>query len=110
MDNGPSMKFWLSGFFFTDAFIRGVLQNFARKYRIPIDTICFDFIRLPEQGDHEKIPEDGLYIYGMFLEGAHWDNEHMMLAKSFDKITAAIQHSQRALTQLANRILICRKF
>ncbi|KAH9558616.1 hypothetical protein CY35_06G017100 [Sphagnum magellanicum] len=86
MDNGPSVKFWLSGFFFTHAFLTGVLQNFARKYRIPIDTICFEFICLPEQGDHEKRPEDGVYIYGMFLEGARWDNEHMMLAESFDKV------------------------
>jgi dynein heavy chain len=109
MDNGPSVKFWLSGFFFTHAFLTGVLQNFARKYRIPIDTICFEFICLPEQGDHEKRPEDGVYIYGMFLEGARWDNEHMMLAESFDKVTATIQHSQSALTQLANKILICRK-
>jgi dynein heavy chain len=85
--------------------------EFARKYRIPIDTICFEFICLPKQGDHEKIPEDGVYIYGMFLEGARWDNEHMMLAESFDKVTATIQHSQSALTltQLAKRILICRK-
>ncbi|CAK9228319.1 unnamed protein product [Sphagnum troendelagicum] len=41
---------------------------------------------LQKQGDHEKRPEDGVYIYGMFLEGARWDNEHMMLAESFDKV------------------------
>jgi len=109
MDNGPSMNFWLSGFFFTHVFPTGVLHNLTRKYRIPIDTICFEFICLPKHGDHEKILEDGVYIYGMFLEGAHWDNEHMMLAKSFDKVIATIQHSQIALTQLANKILICRK-
>jgi hypothetical protein len=57
-----------------------------------------------------RIPEDGVYIYGMFFEDAHWDNKHMMLAESFDKVTATIQHSQIALTKLTNKNLICRKF
>lgn len=43
-----------------------------------------EFEVLKEQ-DVEQGPEDGVYIRGMFLEGARWDKEEHMLGESLLK-------------------------
>ena len=86
LDNGPPEKFWVSGFYFTHAFLTGVAQNFARKYKIPIDNVSFDFECLAKGGDYSSKPEDGAYVYGMFVEGARWCYEEEVLKESEAKV------------------------
>ncbi|KAJ7290925.1 hypothetical protein O6H91_Y290900 [Diphasiastrum complanatum] len=90
MDNGPPPRFWISGFFFTHAFLTGVLQNYARKHKITIDNVCFEFKCLPKEGLGDQKPEDGVYIEGLFLEGARWDESKMQLAESFPKCSTLL--------------------
>eukprot|EP00606_Chrysophyceae_sp_TOSAG23-5_P000662 GSChrysophyteH2.ASY1.ANO1.84.1 assembled CDS len=80
IDEGVPPSYWISGFFFPQGFLTAILQNFARKYAQPIDTVAFSFIMRPEDPkDLPGKPEDGCYIFGIFLEGARWSEEDRSL-------------------------------
>jgi len=87
IEKGVPATFWISGFYFPQAFLTGSMQNFARAQSLPIDTISFDFIML-ETFSADTIsdkPASGVYIRGLFMEGARWDPEIKSLNDSKPK-------------------------
>jgi len=78
-------SFWLPGFFFTQSFLTGVSQNFARKYVIPIDELAFDMRMLPIRPEHvgnTPPPADGAHVWGPYLDGCQWDYAGEKLGES----------------------------
>ena len=46
----------------------GVLQNYARKYHIPIDNLDFEYEMLSTEGKTMlKLPPEGAYIYVRYM-------------------------------------------
>ena len=72
--NGHPASFWISGLFYPQGFITGVYQNHARETKIPVSDIILEFqVMNIKREDIKKGPEAGVYIYGLYLEGASWD-------------------------------------
>lgn len=62
----------------------GVLQTHARRYRIPIDTVSFSFqvLEVRDPREIKQGAEDGVYVHGLFMDGARWDDSRQLLADS----------------------------
>ncbi|RVE49566.1 hypothetical protein evm_005794 [Chilo suppressalis] len=86
IDEGPPVVFWISGFYFTQSFLTGVLQNYSRHNKIPIDQVHFEFTITSMEAECEELPEFGVYCKGLFLEGARWNRDTMQLDESYPKI------------------------
>merc|ERR1711957_205571 len=66
----------MSGFFFPQAFLTGARQNFARKNAFAIDELSFETNALDEVSNPRELrqpPDVGVYVYGIFMEGARWN-------------------------------------
>ncbi|KAI8621842.1 dynein heavy chain and region D6 of dynein motor-domain-containing protein [Chytriomyces sp. MP71] len=87
-EEGCPKLFWMSGFFFTQSFITAALQNYARKFSIPIDELGVEFEvmnSLPASSVTAP-PENGVYVNGLFLEGARWNKEKSVIGESLNKV------------------------
>jgi dynein heavy chain len=66
----------------------GILQNYARRNKVAIDDVQFDFEFLDpaKLGDKPAKPDSGAYVKGLYLEGARWDFTNGRLAESNPKV------------------------
>jgi len=90
VENSHPSTFWLSGFHFTQSFLTGQRQNYSRKFQLPIDTLTWTFHVLKRDDcKAENLatkPEVGCIVYGLFMDGARWDDETGVIAESMPKV------------------------
>lgn len=62
IDVGEPLVYWLSGFYFTQSFMTGVLQNYSRKHKLQIDLVTIRFEITEFETDVKDSLEVGVYI------------------------------------------------
>ncbi|XP_067440238.1 dynein axonemal heavy chain 6 [Thunnus thynnus] len=108
---GQPKSFWISGFFFPQGFLTGVLQNHARHYNLPIDELNFRFNMVPVYRDQVAVcealrtltnndkldmdeelpePEDGVLVHGMFMDASRWDDDNMVIEDALPRVMNAM--------------------
>ncbi|XP_047688045.1 dynein axonemal heavy chain 2 isoform X1 [Prionailurus viverrinus] len=79
----PPVLFWLSGFTFPTGFLTAVLQASARQNNISVDSLSWEFI-VSTVDDSNLVypPKDGVWVRGLYLEGAGWDWKNSCLVEA----------------------------
>ncbi|XP_028725159.1 dynein heavy chain 2, axonemal [Peromyscus leucopus] len=79
----PPVIFWLSGFTFPTGFLTAVLQFSARQNNISVDCLSWEFI-VSTVDDSNLVypPKDGVWVRGLYLEGAGWDRKNSCLVEA----------------------------
>ncbi|XP_052828077.1 dynein axonemal heavy chain 3 [Octopus bimaculoides] len=86
ISEGQPTVFWISGFYFTQSFLMGVMQNYARSHKIPIDHLTLSFRIMKQEHEMPSKPITGAYINGLFLEGACWCRQAGILSEALPKV------------------------
>ncbi|KAJ3091620.1 Dynein heavy chain 5, axonemal [Quaeritorhiza haematococci] len=86
--DGRPLVFWLSGFFNPQGFLTAIRQEITRLH----NGWALDSVKLaPEvmkqmKEDITAPPAEGVYIHGLFIEGAAWDRKNIRLTESQPKV------------------------
>lgn len=99
MNCGLPKSSWISGLFFPQSFLTGILQTHARQTNIPIDDLKIDFEITPYMITQDRIYQNrntpgadsfdglehsdvGTVIHGLFIEAARWNGDQGGLVDS----------------------------
>uniref|UniRef100_A0A2K5EHB9 Dynein axonemal heavy chain 9 n=1 Tax=Aotus nancymaae TaxID=37293 RepID=A0A2K5EHB9_AOTNA len=67
---------WLTGFFNPQSFLTAVMQSTARKNEWPLDQMALQCdVTKKNREEFKSPPREGVYVHGLFMEGARWDTQ-----------------------------------
>ncbi|XP_034534414.1 dynein heavy chain 5, axonemal [Notolabrus celidotus] len=93
ISTGRPNQFWITGFFNPQGFLTAMRQettrsNVSRGWALDTVTLSNDVTKMMREDVSAPPPEDvgGVYIYGLFLDGAGWDRRSAKLTESPPKV------------------------
>ena len=86
--NGKPRVFWMTGFFNPQGFITAMRQEVTRNHKSwSLDSVvCQNLVTRFTKEDIHDSPPEGVYIHGLFLEGASLDKKTGRLVEARPKI------------------------
>ncbi|CAG9558495.1 unnamed protein product [Danaus chrysippus] len=88
LKNGRPNAFWMTGFFNPQGFLTAMRQEVTRSHKgWALDSVVLQnhITKLNREDVHEG-PAEGVYVYGLFLEGASLDRKSGKLIESKPKV------------------------
>ncbi|XP_029675665.1 LOW QUALITY PROTEIN: dynein heavy chain 8, axonemal-like [Formica exsecta] len=87
LQSGRPAKFWMTGFFNPQGFLTAMKQEITRAHKWALDNVTLHNEVLRNIAEEIKAPPpEGVYVYGLFLEGAGWDRRNSRLCESSNKV------------------------
>ncbi|KAM9386572.1 dynein axonemal heavy chain 5 [Phaethornis superciliosus] len=80
--------FWMTGFFNPQGFLTAMRQEITRAnkgWALDSVVLCNEVTKWMKD-DITSPPVEGVYVYGLYLEGAGWDRKSMRLTESKPKV------------------------
>ncbi|XP_034179159.2 dynein heavy chain 8, axonemal kl-3 [Osmia lignaria lignaria] len=88
LNSGRPVKFWMTGFFNPQGFLTAMRQEVTRAHKgwaLDNVTLHNDVLRYSVE-EIKTPPHEGVYVYGLYLEGAGWDKRNNILCESANKV------------------------
>eukprot|EP00767_Chilomastix_cuspidata_P003100 gnl/Chilomastix_cuspidata/322.p1 GENE.gnl/Chilomastix_cuspidata/322~~gnl/Chilomastix_cuspidata/322.p1 ORF type:complete len:2547 (-),score=680.75 gnl/Chilomastix_cuspidata/322:1353-8993(-) len=107
LEKGKPKSFWMTGFFNSTGFLTSMKQELTRLHKWPLDQVNLrtSVMKFVDKSQVTQPPEEGVYIHGLFLDGAAWDRRTMRLVDQPPKILFTplpVLHVSAANTPLAD--------
>jgi len=82
-------SFWMTGFFNPQGFLTAMKQGVTRAHKgWALDSVVLhnDVTKFISRDDVISAPDEGVYVYGLYLEGAAWHKSAQRLTESKPKV------------------------
>ena len=88
LTKGRPHSFWLTGFFNPNGFLTATMQAVARKHQgwALDEVVMYSEVTKHHREDLRSGPEEGVYIYGLWIDGAGWDFKRVCLCDQAPKV------------------------